>query len=281
MKNHILTEEMLTEFQRHLRLKERSKATVEKYMRDVRGLLQFACGQEMTRELLIEYKEHLRGQLADRSVNSVLAAINSLLTYLGWQELKLKSLRLQQTVFCPEERELTKEEYKRLCRVAEKKQNHRLNLILQTICGTGIRISELPFITVEAAKCGTASVNCKAKTRSVLIVQNLRKKLLKYAAAHHIESGAIFVTKNNRPINRTTVWREMKRLCEEAQVDPRKVYPHNLRHLFARVFYNLQKDIVRLADVLGHSSINTTRIYIISSGKEHLRHLEQMGLILQ
>lgn len=281
MKNHILTEEMLTEFQRHLRLKERSKATVEKYMRDVRGLLQFACGQEMTRELLIEYKEHLRGQLSDRSVNSVLAAINSLLTYLGWQELKLKSLRLQQTVFCPEERELSKEEYKQLCWVAEKKQNHRLNLILQTICGTGIRISELPFITVEAAKCGTASVNCKAKTRSVLIVQNLRKKLLKYAAAHHIESGAIFVTKNNRPIHRTTVWREMKRLCEEAQVDPRKVYPHNLRHLFARVFYNLQKDIVRLADVLGHSSINTTRIYIISSGKEHLRHLEQMGLILQ
>ena len=171
-------------------------------------------------------------------------------------------------------------EYTRLCRTAEKKHNERLTLILQTICGTGIRVSELQYITVEAVKQGEAIVSCKAKTRSVFIVKDLQKKLLRYAAEQNIKSGMIFITRTGKPISRTNVWREMKALCEEAGVNPQKVFPHNLRHLFARVFYGIEKDIAKLADILGHSSINTTRIYIISTGTEHRRRMENMQLII-
>ena len=210
----------------------------------------------------------------------MLASINSLFAFLGWHDLRVKSLKLQQQVFCPEEKELTKAEYARLCRTAERKHNERLNLILQTICGTGIRVSELQYITVEAAKNGEAVVNCKAKTRSVFIVKELKQKLLRYAAEQNIKSGMIFVTRTGKPISRTNIWREMKALCEEANVNPGKVFPHNLRHLFARVFYGIEKDIAKLADILGHSSINTTRIYIISTGTEHRQRMESMRLIL-
>ena len=204
----------------------------------------------------------------------MLASINSLFSFLGWHDLKVKSLKLQQQVFCPEEKELTKAEYARLCRAAERKHNERLNLILQTICGTGIRVSELQYITVEAVKQGEAVVNCKAKTRSVFIVKELKQKL------QNIKSGMIFVTRTGKPISRTNIWREMKALCEEASVNPQKVFPHNLRHLFARVFYGIEKDIAKLADILGHSSINTTRIYIISTGTEHRQRMENMQLII-
>ena len=217
---------------------------------------------------------------AVRSVNSALASLNSLFGFLGWGDLKVKSLKLQQQVYCPEEKELTKAEYARLCRTAERRHNERLGLILQTICGTGIRVSELQYITVEAAKRGEATVSCKSKTRSVFIVKELKQKLLRYAAKQHIESGMIFVTRTGKPLSRTNIWREMKSLCEEANVNPQKVFPHNLRHLFARVFYRLEKDIAKLADILGHSSINTTRIYIISTGLEHRRRMENMRLIL-
>lgn len=195
-------------------------------------------------------------------------------------DLKVKTLKLQQQVYCPEEKELTKAEYTRLCRAAMRKHNERLCLILQTICGTGIRVSELQFITVEAARCGEAVVSCKAKTRTVFLVKALRQKLLRYAAEQGIESGMIFVTRTGKPINRTNIWREMKSLCQEAGVNPEKVFPHNLRHLFARVFYGIEKDIAKLADILGHSSIDTTRIYIISTGTEHRRRMENMHLIL-
>lgn len=195
-------------------------------------------------------------------------------------ELRVKSLKLQQQVFCPEEKELTKAEYARLCRTAERKHNERLNLILQTICGTGIRVSELQYITVEAAKQGEAVVNRKAKTRSVFIVKELKQKLLRYAAEQGIKSGMIFVTRTGKPISRTNIWREMKALCEEANVNPQKVFPYNLRHLFARVFYRIEKDIAKLADILGHSSINTTRIYIISTGTGHRHRMENMRLII-
>ena len=194
--------------------------------------------------------------------------------------MKVKSIKLQQQIYCPEEKELTKVEYTRLCRTAERKHNERLNLILQTICGTGIRVSELRFITVEAARQGEATVSCKAKTRSVFIVKELQKKLLRYAAEQNIKSGMIFITRTGKPISRTNIWREMKALCEEADVNPKKVFPHNLRHLFARVFYGIEKDIAKLADILGHSSINTTRIYIISTGTEHRRRMENMRLII-
>ena len=210
----------------------------------------------------------------------MLASINSLFAFLGWHDLKVKSIKLQQQIYCPEEKELTKVEYTRLCRTAEKKHNERLNLILQTICGTGIRVSELQYITVEAVRQGKATVSCKAKTRSVFIVKDLQKKLLRYAAEQKIKNGMIFVTRTGKPISRTNVWREMKALCNEAGVNPQKVFPHNLRHLFARVFYGIEKDIAKLADILGHSSINTTRIYIFSTGTEHRRRMENMQLII-
>ena len=280
MKGQIITARMIAEFKEHPILEERSAATVEKYIRDVKAFSAYTQNAAITKETVIAYKKNLQENYAVRSVNSMLASINSLFAFLGWHDLKVKSLKLQQQVFCPEEKELTKAEYTRLCRAAERKHNERLCLILQTVCGTGIRVSELQFITVEAARCGEAAVSCKAKTRTVFLVKALRQKLLRYAAEHGIRSGTIFVTRTGKPINRTNLWREMKALCAEADVNPQKVFPHNLRHLFARVFYGIEKDIAKLADILGHSSIDTTRIYIISSGTEHRRRMENMHLIL-
>ena len=280
MKGRIITAKTIAEFKEHLILEERSEITVEKYIRDVKAFTAYTQNTAVTKETVIAYKKHLQENYAVRSVNSMLASINSLFSFLGWHDLKVKSLKLQQQVFCPEEKELTKAEYTRLCRTAERKHNERLNLILQTICGTGIRVSELQYITVEAVKQGEAVVNCKAKTRSVFIVKELKQKLLRYAAEQNIKNGMIFVTRTGKPISRTNIWREMKALCEEANVNPKKVFPHNLRHLFARVFYSIEKDIAKLADILGHSSINTTRIYIISTGTEHQKQLENMRLIL-
>ena len=280
MKGRFLTQEIISDFKEHLILEERSMATVEKYIRDVRAFSAFASGAEVTKEVVIEYKKHLQEGYAVWSVNSMLASINSLFAFLGWHELKVKSIKLQKQIYCPEEKELTKAEYTRLCRTAERNHNERLNLILQTICGTGIRVTELQFITVEAVKQGEAVVNCKAKTRSVFIVKELQKKLLRYAQSHGIKTGCIFITRTGKPISRTNIWREMKNLCLEAKVSPAKVFPHNLRHLFARVFYGIEKDIAKLADILGHSSINTTRIYIISTGTEHRRRMENMRLII-
>ena len=280
MKGRTITAEAIAEFKEHLILEEKSKTTVEKYIRDVKAFAKFAEGSIITKETVIAYKKRLQETYAVRSVNSMLASINSLFAFFGWHDLRVKSLKLQQQVFCPEEKELTRAEYTRLCQATERKHNERLNLILQTICGTGIRVSELQYITVEAAKHGEAVVNCKAKTRSVFIVKELKQKLLRYAAEQGINTGMIFVTRTGKPISRTNIWREMKSLCAEANVNPQKVFPHNLRHLFARVFYGIEKDIAKLADILGHSSINTTRIYIISTGTEHRRRMENMRLIL-
>lgn len=280
MEGRVITAKMIAGFREHLILEERSAATIQKYIRDIKAFMAYAQNSAITKETVIAYKKYLQENYAVRSVNSMLASINSFFSFFGWNDLKVKSLKLQQQVFCPEERELTKAEYTRLCRTAERKHNERLNLILQTICGTGIRVSELQFITVEAAKCGEAVVRCKGKTRAVFIVRELRQKLLRYAAEQNIQSGMIFVTRTGKPISRTNIWREMKALCIEADVNPQKVFPHNLRHLFARVFYGIEKDIAKLADILGHSSINTTRIYIISTGIEHRRRMENMHLIL-
>ena len=281
MKRRILTNALLEQFREHLILEERSDATIEKYCRDVYTFTAYADGAEITKELAIAYKNKLKnGGYAVRSINSMLASINSLFAFLGWHDLKVKSIKVQQQIFCQEERELTKAEYMRLVNTAKAKHNERLCLILQTICGTGIRVSELQFITVEAAKCGEAMVSCKGKTRSVFIVRELQKKLLRYAAERKIESGCIFITRGGKSISRTNIWRDMKALCVEAHVNPNKVFPHNLRHLFARVFYGIEKDIAKLADILGHSSINTTRIYIISTGTEHRQRMENMRLII-
>ena len=280
MRGRFLTQEIISDFKEYLILEERSRATVEKYIRDVKAFSAFVNGEEITKEVVIEYKKYLQDSYAVRSINSMLASINSLFVFLSWHDLKVKSIKLQQQIYCPEERELTKAEYTRLCRAAKHKHNERLNLILQTICGTGIRVSELRFITVEAARHGEATVSCKAKTRSVFIVKELQKKLLRYAVEQGIKSGMIFVRRTGKPISRTDIWRGMKALCEEAGVNPQKFFPHNLRHLLARVIYGIEKDIAKLADILGHSSINTTRIYIISTGTEHRRRIENMRLVI-
>lgn len=280
MEERILTADIIENFRKNLELQEKSTSTIEKYIRDVKAFSAYTENAAITKEKVIAYKKYLGNNYAVRSVNSMLASINSLFSFLGWHDLRVKSLKLQQQVFCPEEKELTKAEYARLCKTAERKKNKRLNLILQTICGTGIRVSELQYITVEAAKQGETVVNCKAKTRSVFIVKELKQKLLRYAAEQNIKSGMIFVTRTGKPISRTNIWREMKALCVEANVNPEKVFPHNLRHLFARVFYGIEKDIAKLADILGHSSINTTRIYIISTGTEHRKRMENMHLII-
>lgn len=280
MKGHYLTEVIIHRFERDLREEEKSENTIEKYLRDVRAFALYADG-EITKETVIAYKQGLIDDgYAVRSINSMLASLNSLFSFLGWNDCKVKSIKLQRQIYCPEEKELTKAEYMRLVNTAKQKGNERLNLILQTICGTGIRVSELQFITVEAVKKGEASVSLKGKTRSVFIVKELQKKLLRYVAEQGIKSGCIFITRTGKAMSRTNIWREMKKLCVQANVNPSKVFPHNLRHLFARVFYGIEKDIAKLADILGHSSINTTRIYIITTGDEHRRRMENMRLII-
>ena len=280
MDNRFLTQETLDRFNRHLIEEERSCATIEKYNRDIRKLIAFLSGRSVTKEIVIAYKQNLlENEYAERSVNSMIAAINSLFEYLEWYECRVKSIKLAPEVYRSDEKELTQKEYERLVNTAMKQGKEQLALILQTVCGTGSRISELRFVTVEAVRHGEAHVHCKGKSRKIFIVEELKKLLLDYAKKKHISSGSIFLSSNGKPINRTVVWKQMKSLCKEARVNPTKVFPHNLRHLFARVFYKLEKDIAKLADILGHSSINTTRIYIMSTGKEHKRRMERMGLV--
>lgn len=281
MKGRILRNKAVEDFEKYLYKEEKSENTIQKYLHDVRAFMIFSSESEITKETVIAYKHKLINEnYAVRSINSMLASLNSFFAFLDWTDCKVKSIKLQRLVYCPEEKELTKAEYMRLVNTAKQKGNERLNLILQTICGTGIRVSELQFITVEAIKNGEAIVSLKGKTRSVFIVKELRKKLLRYTAEQGIKSGTVFITRTGKPMSRTNIWREMKNLCEQANVNPKKVFPHNLRHLFARTFYGIEKDIAKLADILGHSSINTTRIYIISTGTEHRQRMENMHLIV-
>lgn len=280
MKEHVLTTKEIKDFHNYLFEEEKSANTIEKYIRDIKAFSAF-CPAPLTKETVIAYKQNLIASgYAVRSINSMLFSLNSLFSFLGWYELRIKTLKLQRQIFCPEGKELTKAEYERLCRTAQRNHNERLGLILQTICSTGIRVSELPFITVEAARRGEATVALKGKIRRIFIVRELQKKLLRYISVHELKSGPVFVTRTGKPLSRTNIWREMKNLCHKANVNPEKVFPHNLRHLFARVFYRLEKDIAKLADILGHTSINTTRIYIISTGTEHRRRMERMQLTL-
>ena len=277
----ILTQRNIEQFYTCLKTEEKSHNTIEKYIRDVTAFMVYLADTAVTKETVIAYKNKLISEnYAVRSINSMLASVNSLLAFLGWTECKVKSIKLQRQVYCSEEKELTKAEYTRLVNTAQQKGNERLNLLIQTICCTGIRVSELQFITVEAVKNSEAIVSLKGKTRTVFIVKDLKQKLLRYAAEQKIESGMIFITRSGKPMSRTNIWREMKNLCESANVNPNKVFPHNLRHLFARTFYSIEKDIAKLADILGHSSINTTRIYIISTGNEHRKRMENMRLII-
>jgi len=267
-------------FEAYLKEEERSAATIEKYIRDVRCFADYIGSADVCKQNVMEYKNKLGTSYAVSSANSMIAAMNAFLRFCGWQDLCVKQFKMQRQVYCPEEKELTRAEYIRLLDAAKKKHNERLNLIIQTICGTGIRVSELEYITVEALCKGEAVVNCKGKNRRIFIVPELKKKLLRYVKEQRIVSGAIFITRSGNPISRNNIWREMKNLCEQANVSPSKVFPHNLRHLFARTFYGIEKDIAKLADILGHASINTTRIYIVTTGAEHKRKMEHMRLII-
>jgi len=267
-------------FRRFLNNEEKSAATIEKYMRDVRHFFDYVGTEPIDKQKLLDYKTALGNEYAVSGANSMIAALNSFLRFCGRHDLCLKQFRVQRQAYCSEQKELTREEYLRLLSAADKRHNIRLNLILQTICGTGIRVSELQYITVEALRAGEATVNCKGKLRRIFIVTELKKKLLRYVKEQGIRSGPIFVTRNGKPISRNNIWKQMKSLCEQARVSPEKVFPHNLRHLFARTFYGIEKDIAKLADILGHASINTTRIYIVTTGAEHRRKMEHMKLII-
>ena len=276
----LLMAEKVLDFELYLKNEERSAATIEKYMRDVKLFMRFVADKELCKQTVLDFKSKLIETYAVSSANSMIAAVNCFLRFCGAYHLCVKQFKIQRQIYCPEEKELTRSEYLRLLEAANKKQNKRLNLIIQTICGTGIRVSELKYITVEALKRGEVIVDCKGKSRRIFIVPKLKQKLLRYIAEQGIKTGTVFITKSGKPISRSNVWREMKSLCEQADVLPTKVFPHNLRHLFARTFYGVERDIAKLADILGHASINTTRIYIVTTGAEHRRKMERMRLII-
>lgn len=274
-----LTTRQIEEFADYLVCDEKSVATQEKYLRDVQSFHAFLGNREIIKEEIVAWKKQLvENGYAVRSINSMLASINSFLNFLGLSDCKVKNIRTQRQTYCAEDKELTKAEYLRL--LAASKLNDQLNLVLQTICGTGIRVSELRYFTVEAVAVGEVIVDCKNKTRTILVPGKLKNILLNYAKRQGIVTGPIFTTRTGKPLDRSNIWSAMKKLCEKAGVKPSKVFPHNLRKLFARTFYSIEKDIAKLADILGHSSINTTRIYIMTTGVEHRRKIDRLGLII-
>ena len=275
-----MVESSILSFEHLLREEEKSEATIAKYLHDIRFFISFLGKQEISKQLVMQYKDYLAQHYKSASANSMLVSLNRFLRFIGREESCVRLLRIQRQIFASEDRELSKKEYQRLLKAAQHRQSYRIALIMQTICGTGIRISELSYITAEAVLTGKSVVNCKNKTRVIFIpvpLQNLLKKYMKKAG---IQSGPVFLSRSGKTLNRSNIWREMKALCESAQVAPEKVYPHNLRHLFARLFYSIEKDIVRLADLLGHSSINTTRIYTMETGYEHRSRLEKVQRLL-
>jgi len=274
-----ITAQMLSCFARRLREEERAPGTIEKYLRDVRAFSGWLEGRPVTRETVCAWKEHILLTHAPGTVNSMLASVNAFFSFAGWEDCRGKGLRLQRRLFREPGKELTRAEYERLLNAARSQGQERLALLMETVCATGIRVSEVRYITVEALRTGRATISLKGKIRSILIPGKLARKLLKYAQKQKIASGEIFLTRNGRGLSRKQIWAEMKALCVKAGVEPSKVFPHNLRHLFARAFYKACKDVAKLADVLGHSSVETTRIYLISTGAEHARQLERLGLV--
>ena len=279
-KEKILTQEIIERYASHLWEQERAENTVRKYRRDLTALREWLDGRKLAKATLIEWKEQLVTAYAAASVNSMVASLNGFLHFMGWQELTVKALKIQKNLFCKEDRELTREEYIRLVKAARQEGNERLALVLQTICATGIRVSELKFITVADVWRGHAEINNKGKLRTVFLPDRLCVLLKKYLRREKRTEGAVFVTRTGTPLDRSNIWRDMKKLCESAGVTPGKVFPHNLRHLFARTYYSIEKDISRLADILGHTDIGTTRIYTMESGKTHARQMERMKLVI-
>lgn len=277
---HILTNQQLRSFQQQLAMEERELGTIEKYMREVKKFALWQGRRKVTKETVSEWKEQLRQSgYKPETVNGKLSAVNKFLSCMGWGECCVKYLKIQRRLFRSTGRELTKDEYTRLVETAQSLGKTRLALLIETICATGIRVSEVKYITAEALRAGRADISLKGKIRTVLLPGKLCRKLQKYAKKQKITSGEIFLTRSGKGVSRRQIWAEMKALCKQARVAPSKVFPHNLRHLFARTFYQASRDVAKLADVLGHSSIETTRIYLISTGAEHVRQLERLGLI--
>ena len=275
----IITDDLIEKFKDFLINEEKAPSTLEKYMRDIKAFSEWMSGSELDKRKALDYKGYLIGKFAPASVNSVLSSLNSFFEFNNWYELKVKMLKIQKQIFAQKDKELSKAEYERLLDAAKAKSNERLYLLMQTICSSGIRVSELQYVTVDAVKLRKATINCKGKMRIVILPKELCRMLTEYAKTQKITSGSVFVTKTGKPLDRSTIWKMMKALCESARVSKNKVFPHNLRHLFARTFYTLQKDIVRLADILGHSSVNTTRIYTMETGEIHRRQIQKLGLL--
>ncbi len=275
-----ITQKTIDDFKAYLYSEEKSVATIEKYVHDIRELKAWLGNISLDKMQVLAYKARLIEFYAPASVNAALSSLNSFFAFMNWYDLKVKSIKIQKQIFAAADRELTKAEYERLLSAARNKKNQRLYLLMQTICSSGIRVSELKFITVEAIIRGVAKISCKGKCRQVFLPRQLCTTLKQYAKEQKIKSGAIFITKNGNPLDRSNIWSDMKKLCRAANVPENKVFPHNLRHLFARTYYNLQKDIVRLADILGHSSVNTTRIYTMESGEIHRKQIQRLGLVI-
>ena len=269
----------LEAFSAYLYREEKSKATIEKYLRDVRAFSLFLQQKELIKDNTLAYKKYLieRGY-APRSINSMLVSVNCFVCFLNKENCRVRQIKLQKRIFCTQDTQLRRCEYQRLLEAAKGKE--RLYLLLQTICATGIRVSELAYFTVEMVQKGEIPVSCKNKARNILLPGKLRRRLLAYAKAKGIHKGVIFRTRSGKAMDRSNIWREMRYLCRKADVAPSKVFPHNLRKLFARTFYGIEKDIAKLADILGHASINTTRIYIMGTGEEHRQKLDALKLVV-
>ena len=276
-----LTEEQIQEYENQLRREEKSSATIEKYIHYINSFADWTGDRFISSELVSNWKKELLSQgKAPTTVNGAIAAINSFFRFMEWEDCCSKFLKLQRKMFRDERKELTKSEYYTLISAARKQGKERLALLTETICATGIRVSEVKYMTIEAVREARAEIYLKGKIRIILIPAKLCHKLLKYAQKQKIVSGEIFITRNGTSLGRRQIWAEMKNLCSAAGIDEEKVFPHNLRHLFATEFYQTCRDIVKLADVLGHSSIETTRIYLLASGTEHRYQLNRMELVL-
>lgn len=277
-----VTNKLVEKFREYLYEEEKSNAIVSKYICDIKKLKEYANGHELDKKLIVSYKEYLqnKGCYKSGSINSFLVAANCFFQFMGWNDLKIKTIKVQKKAFMPNNMDLSKAEYKKLVAAAEKSGKIQLAMLIQTLCAIGLRVSELAFITVKSVNEGTVNVYCKGKERQILIPKALQIKLLYYIHKNGTKNGVVFRTRNGKPINRSNIWREMKSLCQEAGVEQEKVFPHNLRHLFAKTFYNTCKDIAKLADILGHSSIETTRVYIMTTSREYQKHMDEMDLVV-
>ena len=274
-----ITDEVIKNFKQYLYNEERSENTIQKYVRDIRFFREWLQGRNIDKSAVIEYKKELCEKYAVKSVNSMLSSVNAFFVFMGWHDLKVKTLKIQRCIFADKSKELSKMEYERLLIAAKDKKNERLYYLMQTIASTGLRVSEIKYVTCEAVRQGQAVINCKGKIRQIFLPKKLCQMLKKYIKSRNIKSGSVFITRSGKHLDRCAIWKMLKYLCESAGVSKDKVFPHNFRHLFARTFYSLQKDIVRLADILGHSSVETTRIYTMESGDGHMAQLQKLSSI--